>query len=287
MTGPVQVAGRLVAVPLGAVARWRRGKPIHPRGVVLDAVLERHGGRPSFGVPWLDAVGTDDVVVRMSRGAGFPAPLPDVLGLAIRMPGDDGTPVDILLSTTGRGPITRLIPVPRSGAAVTYSSIMAYRSAAGPVRIAAFPDVPALPSDPEPVAREAAEGGVVFRLAAAVGAGGGGRSPGCAPRGAAGPWTRRSASTPSATRRRVWRRPVPWRASVNPPTPPPGRSADRAEGDSPGRSAHPMESITCWCGGGWGRTVPLIGSNPGLGPDVEPHGGAVAALHRTRRRTAA
>ncbi|MDK3255571.1 phosphodiesterase [Blastococcus capsensis] len=171
MTELAQLAGRLVAVPLGAVARWRGGKPMHPRGVVLDAVLERHGGRPPFGVPWLDAVATGEVVVRMSRGAGLPAPLPDVLGVAIRMIGDDGAPVDLLLSTTGRGPITRLIPVPRSDAAATYSSIMAYRSAAGPVRIAALPDAPSLPSDPEPVAREAAAGGVAFRLAAAVGAG--------------------------------------------------------------------------------------------------------------------
>ena len=171
MTGLAQLAGRLVAVPLGAVARVRGGRPMHPRGVVLDAVLERHGGQPPFGIPWLDAVATDDVVVRMSRGAGLPAPLPDVLGLAIRTTGDDGTPVDLLLSTTGRGPITRLIPVPRSDAAATYSSIMAYRSAAGPVRIAALPDARALPSDPEPVAREAAEGRVAFRLAAAVGAG--------------------------------------------------------------------------------------------------------------------
>lgn len=171
MTELAQLAGRLVAVPFGAVAGWRGGKPLHPRGVVLDAVLERHGVRPPVGVPWLDAVATGEVVLRMSRGAGLPAPLPDVLGLAIRMTADDGTLVDLLLSTTGRGPITRLIPVPRRDAAATYSSIMAYRSAAGPVRIAALPDAPALPSDPEPVAREAAEGVVAFRLAAAVGAG--------------------------------------------------------------------------------------------------------------------
>ena len=166
-----ELAGRLVAVPLGAVARWRGGKPMHPRGVVLDAVLERHGSTPQFGVPWLDAVGTDEVIVRMSRGAGLPAPLPDVLGLAIRMTGDDGTRVDLLLSTTGRGSIGRLIPVPRRDAAAPYGSIMAYRSAVGPVRLAALPEAPAMPSDPEPVAREAAAGGIVFRLAAAVGPG--------------------------------------------------------------------------------------------------------------------
>lgn len=167
---PAQWAGRLVAVPFGAVARWRRGRPLHPRGVVLDAVLERHGSAPPFGVPWLDAVGTDEVVVRLSRGAGLPAPLPDVLGLAIRMTGDAGTPVDLLLSTSGRGPITRRVPVLRSEATATYGSIMAYRSTVGPVRIAAVPEARGLPSDPQPVARTADAGGIVFGLAAAVGA---------------------------------------------------------------------------------------------------------------------
>ncbi|MGY2083653.1 phosphodiesterase [Blastococcus sp. SYSU DS0539] len=167
----VDAAGRLVAVPLGAVARWRRGRAIHPRGAVLDAVLERHGASPPFGVPWLDAVRSDRVVVRLSRGAGLPAPLPDLLGLAIRIPGEDGPPVDLLLSTSGSGPLTRRIPVPRSGGAVTYGSIMAYRSAPGAVRLAAVPERSGIPSDPEPVAGAADRGAVVFALRAAVGSG--------------------------------------------------------------------------------------------------------------------
>ncbi|TYP87872.1 phosphodiesterase [Blastococcus xanthinilyticus] len=171
MTGLAELAGQVVAVPLGLVARWRGGRPMHPRGAVLDAVVERHGGTPPFGVPWLDAVGTEQVLVRMSRGAGLPAPLPDVLGLAVRLTGDDGSPVDLLLSSTGRGPLTRLVPVPRSDAAVPYSSIMAYRSAAGPVRVAALPATATAPSDPEPVARAAAAGGIAFDLAAAIGTG--------------------------------------------------------------------------------------------------------------------
>ncbi|MGY1721543.1 phosphodiesterase [Blastococcus sp. SYSU DS0533] len=163
-------AGRLVAGPLGAVARWRHGRPIHPRGAVLDAVLERYGAGPPLGVPWLDGSGTTGALVRFSRGAGLPAPLPDVLGLAIRSTGTDGAPVDLLLSTCGRGVLTRRVPVLRADAAATYGSIMAYRSAAGPVRLAAFPDVPSLPSDPEPVAAAAEAGAVAFTLAVAPGA---------------------------------------------------------------------------------------------------------------------
>ncbi len=162
------LAGRVVAAPLGAIARRRGGKPMHPRGAVLDAVLERYGATPPFGVPWLDEAAADPVVVRLSRGAGLPTPLPDVLGLAVRL-GGNAAPIDLLLSSTGRGPWSRLVPVPRVDALSTYSSIMAYSSAAGPVRIAALPATAGVESDPAPVADAAPEGGLAFTLAAAVG----------------------------------------------------------------------------------------------------------------------
>jgi hypothetical protein len=163
-------AGRLVAVALGAIARWRGGKPMHPRGAVFDAVLERSGLTPSWGIPWLDARATDTAVVRLSRGAGPPAPLPDLLGMAVRLSGGEA-PVDLLLSTTGRGPLTRLMPFPRRDTAAVYSSIMAYRSDAGPVRLAALPEADDVPSDPQPLAGAIARHGLRFTLAAARGLG--------------------------------------------------------------------------------------------------------------------
>ncbi len=163
-------AGRLVAVPIGGLARWRGGKPMHPRGAVFDAVLERHGGPPDRGVPWLDAVASDPAVVRLSRGAGLPAPFPDLLGLAVRLPGD-GAPIDLLLSTTGRGPLTRLLPLPRRDAATVYSSIMAYRSDAGALRLAALPEAAGVPSDPGPLAGAVSRDGLRFTLAVARGLG--------------------------------------------------------------------------------------------------------------------
>ncbi|SFF57306.1 phosphodiesterase [Blastococcus tunisiensis] len=165
-----RVAGRVVAVPLGAVARWRGGKPMHPRGVVLDAVLERHGSTVPWGVPWLDDPATEAALVRLSRGAGLPAPLPDLLGLAVRVPG--GTePVDLLLSTTGSGPLTRMLPVLRRDGAAVHSSIMGYRSAAGTLRLAAFPEAGQLLSEPRPLADEVARRDRCFTLAAARGGG--------------------------------------------------------------------------------------------------------------------
>lgn len=165
----VRAAGSLVAVPLGALARWRHGKPMHPRGAVFDAVLERHGGTPGWGVPFLDATGREEVVVRFSRGAGLPAPLPDLLGLAVRLGAGSAAPVDLLLSSTGRGALTRVLPVLRDDAASVYGSIMAYRSAAGPVRLAALPVSDHAPSEPEPLARAVSERPLVFDLAAARG----------------------------------------------------------------------------------------------------------------------
>lgn len=171
-----RAAGRLVAVPLAALARWRQGKPMHPRGAVFDAVLERHGGSAAWGVPFLDGTGREEVVVRLSRGAGLPAPLPDVLGIAVRLGAGSPAPVDLLLSSTGRGALTRLLPVPRNDPASVYCSIMAYRSAAGPLRLAALPVTEGAPSDPEPLARAAAERRrrsrpLVFDLVAAHGRG--------------------------------------------------------------------------------------------------------------------
>lgn len=69
MTDLARATGRLLAVPLAAVARRRHGRPMHPRGAVSDAVLERSGVRPPWGVPWLDEPARDEVVVRLSRGS--------------------------------------------------------------------------------------------------------------------------------------------------------------------------------------------------------------------------
>ena len=138
MTDLFRALGRAAAVPLGALARRRRGKPMHPRGAVFDGVLTRHGGALPWGLPWLDDQGSDRVVVRLSRGTGLPAPLPDMLGLAVRIL-SDGAPVDLLLTSTGTGALSRLVPVPRVGAATGYTSIMGYRSDAGTLRLAALP----------------------------------------------------------------------------------------------------------------------------------------------------
>jgi hypothetical protein len=161
-------AGRALSVPLAALARYRRGRPMHPRGTVVRGVLDRYGARPPWGVPWLDVADRTTVTVRLSRGAGLPPPWPDLLGLAVRVPGDDGD-VDLLMSTTGSGPRTRLLPVLRRDAATGYGSIMGYRSTAGTLRLGAFAERTHGPGhriDPDGTP---GAGGLVFVLAAARG----------------------------------------------------------------------------------------------------------------------
>jgi hypothetical protein len=153
--------GRVLGLPLAALARRRSGKPMHPEGVVRTGVLERTGSTPPWGVPWLDEPARDAVVVRLSRGAGLPRTVPDLLGLAVRLTGPDGTRIELLLSTTGKGRRGRVLPVPRRDPATSYGSIMGYRTDAGTLRLGAMGE------------RTAGRSGeaLVFVLAAASGPG--------------------------------------------------------------------------------------------------------------------
>jgi hypothetical protein len=159
------VAGRAVGVPLAALARLRHAKPMHPDGVLFSAVLDRRG--LGAGIDWLDETGADDVLVRLSRGAGLPSPFPDLLGFALRLPG--APPVDLLLSSAGRSRWARRVPALRRDAGTPYGSLMAYRSPAGPVWLVAVPHGGFLPSDSAGLT--VAGPGRVVTLSAAVGGG--------------------------------------------------------------------------------------------------------------------
>ena len=159
----------MIGAGLGAVARLTGTKPMHPSGVLCTAQLQRYGRAEPLGVPWLDEPGIDDAVLRLSRSLGVPTALPDVLGFALRVPGE--RPVDLLMSSTGSGRWTRLLFLPRHDAARTYGSVMAYRSPRGPVRFAAWGTAPSLPSGTEELTAVVERGGVAFVLATALGGG--------------------------------------------------------------------------------------------------------------------
>jgi hypothetical protein len=81
---------RLAAVLAAAfrlLARLRRGRALHPLGVGYHARLEITPGAGRWAGARLLVPGARyDAVVRFSRGGGLPEPLPDALGVAVRLP---------------------------------------------------------------------------------------------------------------------------------------------------------------------------------------------------------
>ena len=64
--------------------------------------IYRHG-LSGAGVPWLDEPGEDEVVVRLSRAIGLPGGLPDIHGLAVRIPSRTGTRGPVVRAPAGAG----------------------------------------------------------------------------------------------------------------------------------------------------------------------------------------
>ena len=104
MTNSLRRLGEMLATFVGrALGRsvlptWQgsRRKALHPRSEVLQGVIGRHGAVGRTGVAWLDEEGTNKVAVRLSRSLGLPAPRPDILGLALRIPTKSGQFGDVL-----------------------------------------------------------------------------------------------------------------------------------------------------------------------------------------------
>jgi hypothetical protein len=86
-------------------------------------------------------VGEDRVLARVSRAVGLPSALPDVHGLALRVPHVDGHG-DLLFASTGHGRLTRFTLTPaRSPAGRGMTTLLPYRTQAGPLLLsAAFTD---------------------------------------------------------------------------------------------------------------------------------------------------
>ncbi|URM94138.1 DUF1990 domain-containing protein [Actinomadura madurae] len=125
------VAGAVTAAfarPFALAARLR-DRPLHPRGLVFDATLTLHGTSRYWGVPLLDDHTELRGRARLSRAAGLPPLLPDVLGLALRWRQPQSGDAELLLATTGRTRLGRhlLRPATRWSPAF-YGSLLAYRA---------------------------------------------------------------------------------------------------------------------------------------------------------------
>ncbi|QQQ74354.1 hypothetical protein IOD16_24600 [Saccharothrix sp. 6-C] len=118
----------LVEPAFRGLAAARDAKAFHPRGRWFDGTLTTTFD-PALPLP----VGVTEVSGRLSKGAGTPGGLPDVLGLAFRLPG----PWDVLLSTC----VARVLPrFARTWTSGRYGSISPFRWRGRLVWLAAVPD---------------------------------------------------------------------------------------------------------------------------------------------------
>lgn len=112
-------------------SRLRGERVIHGRGRALAAQLVVPGGAAT-GAPLLDEPGAHRAVVRLSRSLGLPGPLPDVLGLAVRVldAHGPGRHQDLLLDSALPAPLLRRVPFPgRDHAGAHYCSLLPYEVA--------------------------------------------------------------------------------------------------------------------------------------------------------------
>ncbi|WP_242435637.1 hypothetical protein [Microbacterium sp. AISO3] len=140
-----RVAGTLLRGFFGALLVLRRPRPIHVRGTMLSGTIRWVGPDRRSGVSWIDdppVAGETPVVARLSRSLGLPDALPDIFGLALRIPGDPESPgdgaADIEFASTGRGVPLRyaLLPLRRPDRA-RFGILLPYRGRRGPVLLSA------------------------------------------------------------------------------------------------------------------------------------------------------
>jgi len=126
-----ETVGRASAATFAGLSALRRRRVFHLYGVSFTGTLTVHGRQdPRFGASLLDTPAERTCIVRFSRGAGLPEPLPDILGMAVRILGPDETSSaqDLLLVTAGERPVARRMFLPSADyIAHHYSSVLPYR----------------------------------------------------------------------------------------------------------------------------------------------------------------
>jgi hypothetical protein len=161
---------------LAGVGFVRRAKPVHPHGVTYRARLSVPGATAAPAASMLLSTrGEHDAVVRFSRSLGLPRPLPDLLGMSIRVIDAYGRDrhQDFLLVTSGRRPVLHHVFLPaRDVQERPYSSAIPYAAGGRRFVVAALPqdDAPRPAGDDEfeRLARAAATGRLTFGLAVAA-----------------------------------------------------------------------------------------------------------------------
>jgi hypothetical protein len=136
------VAGASLGAVLGAIAAVRRGKAVHPHGVVHAARLILDGSGPA-GSSLLGQPGEHGAIVRFSRSLGLPRPLPDLLGMSIRVPDayGPGRHQDLLLVTSADLPVVHHVFLPAGDVQQRpYTSSLPYRAAGERFLVGTLPE---------------------------------------------------------------------------------------------------------------------------------------------------
>jgi hypothetical protein len=169
------VAGVAVGGLLAVLAAARRGKAVHPHGDVYAARLQV-GGVPAApaAATLLATPGEHDALVRFSRSLGLPRPLPDLLGMSIRIPSayGPGEHQDFLLVSSVDRPVLHHLFLPAGDVQQRpYSSSLPFRAGDQRFIVGALPHPdsprPAGETELERVRIAAASGRLRFQLAVA------------------------------------------------------------------------------------------------------------------------
>lgn len=128
MTALLDLPRSALAAVLGAGTALRGSRVFHPHGTTHACRVHVDGGA-GWGAALLDRAATHAGVVRISRGVGLPRPLPDVEGLALRLPGlgVGGEPLDLLVNSAWR---YAFAPAALSR---TWSAVLPHRTGTGRV----------------------------------------------------------------------------------------------------------------------------------------------------------
>jgi len=123
-------AGPAVAAAFSALAALRRKRSLHPIGIGYQGRLQVSAHPPARpAVPLFGAGAAHPALLRFSRGAGLPEPLPDALGVAIKLPDahGPGADQDLLLTSSSDRPLLRRLLFPaRSFLRGAFSTALPY-----------------------------------------------------------------------------------------------------------------------------------------------------------------
>jgi hypothetical protein len=123
-------AAPAVAAGFYLLAAVRSKRSLHPTGAGYRGWLvigDDHPGRPE--APLFRPGTAHPALLRFSRGAGLPEPLPDALGVAVKLPGayGPGNDQDLLLTSSSDRPLLRRLLFPATSfTRGTFSTALPY-----------------------------------------------------------------------------------------------------------------------------------------------------------------